>query len=703
MSEAVELSRRDAIGVITIDNPPVNALGLEVRKGLERCMAEVAKDYGIKAAVLHGKGRMFVAGADIREFGKAPVPPFLPDVLDLLERCEKPLVAAVHGNALGGGLEVAIACHYRIALDSSSFGFPEVKLGILPGAGGTQRAPRLIGVEAALELIVNGDPIRAERAKQLGLIDEVVKGDAASLLDDAIAFARTKVDALPPPRTGERTDRIEQAKGRPEIFTDFEKKIAAKKRGFIAPFKCIESVRNAVEMPFEQGSNREREIFVELVASEQAAAQRHVFFSEREVAKIPDVPKDTEKLPVKSAAVIGAGTMGGGIAICLADAGIPVLISDREQQFLDRCMANIQKIYASSVKKGRFDQAEMDRRLALITPTLKQDDLAGVDLVIEAVFEEMQLKKEIFSGLDKTCKPGAILATNTSTLDVDEIAAATSRPEQVIGLHFFSPANLMRLLEIVRGEKTSKQVIATSMDLAKKIRKIGVLVGVCPGFVGNRILYQYRRESFFLVEEGASPQQVDRVIKQFGLPMGPFAMGDLAGLDIGWRVRKAQGKPEGERYAATVADRLCEMGRFGQKTGRGFYRYEEGSRKPIPDPEVDELILQVAKEQGIERREVGDQEILERCIFPMINEGAKILEEGIALRASDIDIIWINGYGFPAYRGGPMFYGQTVGLKKVYDRINAFREQHGKIWEPAPLLKRVAEEGKSFADAAAGG
>ncbi len=695
MSELVQLSKSDGIGVVTVDNPPVNALSQGVRQGLQDCVAKAMQDDEIKAVVLVGKGRLFLAGADIREFGKPAVPPHLHDVINAIEKCEKPVIAAVHGKALGGGLEVPLGSHYRVALASTELGFPEVKLGILPGAGGTQRAPRVIGVEAALNLIVNGDPIKAPKAKELGLIDEIVEGD---LLEGAVAFARKVADVRPIPRTSERTDQIEKAKAQPQVFADFEKSIARKKRGFEAPFRCIDAVKAAVEMPLEQGMAKERELFTALVASDQAAAQRHVFFAEREVSRIPDVPKDTPLIPISKVGMLGAGTMGAGISMALVNAGIPVVLMDQSQEWLDKGMGIISKNYASTVKKGRLSQEQMDKRMAMITPSLSYDDFAGVDLVIEAVFEEMGLKKEIFGKLDKVCKPDAIMATNTSTLDVDEIAAATSRPEQVIGLHFFSPAHIMRLLEIVRGKKTSKSVIATSMDLAKRIRKIGVLVGVCHGFVGNRILYPYRREALFLVEEGALPQQVDKVITGFGLPMGPFAMSDLAGLDIGWRVRKAQGKPKDERYSGTVADRLCEQGHFGQKTGKGFYKYEAGSRTPVPDPEVESLIMQVSEELNIKRREISDDEILKRCIYPMINEGAKILEEGIALRSSDIDIVWINGYGFPIYRGGPMFYGETVGLKNVYDQICQYREVHGKLWEPAQLLKQRAEQGKGFSD-----
>jgi len=696
MSDMVSLSKRESIAVIAVNNPPVNALSLGVRRGLADCLARALGDPEVKAVVIICEGRTFLAGADIREFGKPPEPPHLPEVIDAIERSAKPVVAAIHGTALGGGLEVALGCHYRVAVGSAKCGFPEVKLGLLPGAGGTQRAPRLMGVKPALELIVNGEPIPAAEAERLGLLDQIVEGD---LLEGAVALAR-KVAAGggSPPRTSQLTEEIEKAKSQPDVFTDFEKSIVRKRRGFEAPLRCIEAVKAAVDLPFEQGMAKERELFARCVTSDQSAAQRHVFFAEREVAKVPDVPKDTPLIPVRKVGIIGAGTMGGGISMCFANAGIPVLLLDRSRDLLDGGVRIIAKNYGSTVKKGQISQEEMEKRMGLITPTLDYGGLAGVDLVIEAVFEEMSLKKEIFGKLDNVCRPDAIMATNTSTLDVNEIARVTSRPEQVIGLHFFSPAHVMRLLEIVRGERTSKPVIATSMSLARQIRKIGVLVGVCHGFVGNRMLYQYTREASFLVEEGALPQQVDRVITDFGLPMGPFAMGDLAGLDVGWRVRKARGKPKDERYSGTIGDRLAEQGRYGQKTGKGHYRYEAGSRTPIPDPEVEKLIIEISRELRIERREIGDQVILKRCIYPMINEGAKILEEGIALRSSDIDIIWIYGYGFPSYRGGPMHYGDSVGLGNVYDQICKFREEHGKLWEPAPLLRRLAEQGKRFSD-----
>jgi 3-hydroxyacyl-CoA dehydrogenase len=603
------------------------------------------------------------------------------------------VVAAIHGTALGGGLEVALACHYRVAVASARCGLPEVKLGLLPGAGGTQRLPRVIGAKPALEMIVSGEPIDAARARELGLVDEIVDGD---LVAGAIVFAERMI-GKPVPRASQREDKIAAARGELGMFDEYAQQMQKSRRGYEAPQLCIEAVRNAVTLPFAEGVKQERQLFERLRSSDQSKAQRHVFFAEREASKIPDVPADTPTLPVHSVAILGAGTMGAGIAIACANAGLSVILLDREQAFVDKGLASIQQTFAGSVKRGKLSEAQAKERVGRIRGTTRYEDLtADVDLVIEAVFEEMAIKKEVFATLDRVCKPGAILATNTSTLDVNEIARATKRPEDVIGLHFFSPANIMRLLEIVRGSATSKPVINTSMKLSKTLDKIAVLVGVCHGFVGNRMLYPYRREALFLVEEGAMPQQVDKAIQDFGFAMGPFAVSDLAGLDIGWRVRKAQGKPADERYSGTLADRLCEAGHYGQKTGQGFYKYE-GGRTPKPYPEMEQMILQASKELGITRRAISDEEIVERCIYAMINEGCKILEEGIALRASDIDVVWLNGYGFPGYRGGPMFYGdQIVGLGKVHETVARFREQHGKLWQPSPLLEKLAKSGAHF-------
>jgi 3-hydroxyacyl-CoA dehydrogenase len=691
MGDAVQLVKKGKVGVIEVDNPPVNALSQAVRAGLQTALTQVLSDPGLAAAVIVCKGRTFIAGADIREFGKPHAPPALPAVIDAIEASDKPVVAAIHGTAFGGGLEVALACHYRVAVPGSKCGLPEVKLGLLPGAGGTQRLPRVIGARQALEMIVTGDPMDAGRARELGLVDELVEGD---LTAGAVAFAERAI-GKPLRRTSQLEDKLAQARADLGFFDEYAQQLEKQKRGFEAPQLCLQAVRNAVTMPFAEGIREERRLFEKLRASDQSKAQRHVFFAEREAAKIPDVPADTPTLPVRKVAILGAGTMGAGIAMACANAGLEVVLLDREQSFVDKGLSSIGQTYGSSVKRGKLTEQQMKERNARIRGTTKYEDLRDADLVIEAVFEEMDIKKQVFGELDRVCKQGAILATNTSTLDVNEIACATRRPQDVIGLHFFSPANIMRLLEIVRGEKTSKTVIATSMKLAKTLDKLGVLVGVCHGFVGNRMLYPYRREALFLVEEGALPQQVDKAIQDFGFAMGPFAVSDLAGLDIGWRVRKAQGIPRDERYSGTIADRLCEAGHFGQKTGQGFYKYE-GGRTPKPYPEMEQMIRETSKELGITRRQIGNQEIVERCIYAMINEGCKILEEGIALRASDIDLVWLNGYGFPGYRGGPMFHGELVGLRNVYDTVCRFREQHGKLWQPSPLLEKLAKGSGSF-------
>ena len=642
---------------------------------------------------------MFCGGADIREFS-APPPPgaaHLPAILDEIEASPKPVVAAIHGVAAGGGMEVALACHVRLAAPGTRLGLPEVTLGILPGAGGTQRMPRLIGVEKALDVIVGGKLHPVEKAVALGFVDECVEGD---LVETAIARARQlAADGTPLRRASKLTEHLDAARGRPEIFDDFRKKMAKRARGFDAPYACVDCVETTLTMPYAEALKNERAVFHRLRESDQSAAQRHAFFAEREVAKIPDVPKDTPVRPVASAGVVGCGTMGGGIAMSIANAGLPVTVLESSQEALDRGMAIIRKNYAATVSKGRLSQAQMDARLARITPTLDDADLGAADVVIEAVFEELPLKKEVFARLDRVCKPEAILATNTSTLDVDAIAAATSRPEQVIGTHFFSPANVMKLMENVRGARTSPETIATVMKLSKKLGKVGVLVGVCDGFVGNRMLYAYRRQADFLLEEGALPEQIDRVVYDFGLPMGPYQMADLAGLDVSWRVRKAQAptRPARLRYSP-VADRICERGRYGQKTGAGWYRYEEGSRVPIPDPAIHELIAGVSAELGLTRRAIDDDEIVPRCLYPLVNEGAKILDEGLALRAGDIDVIWMHGYGFPRYRGGPMFWADLVGLRTIYDTMSRLHDEHGEWLEPAPLLKRLAEQGKGFGD-----
>lgn len=699
MSDLVQLTKDNGIAIITINNPPVNALSPGVPEGIAAAIEQIDKDESVKAAVLIGGGKTFVAGADIKEFGKitsgkpgAGIE--LTAFLLKIEDCRKPVVMAIHGSAFGGGLELAMSGHYRVAVPSAQVGQPEVKLGLIPGAAGTQRLPRLAGAAKAVEMCADGNPVKASDALNSGIIDRLIEGD---LLTAAVAFAR-EVEDQPKRKTRERNDKLGSAEQNAPIFAAARENARKKQRGLIAPLAAIDAIEAATKLPFDEGCKFERKLFMECLFSDQSKALIHVFFGEREVAKIPDIPKDTPLIPVNSAAVVGAGTMGGGIAMVLANAGLPVLLKEADQAALDKGLANIQKNYATSVKRGRFTQAFVDERLKLIQPTLSYDSFANVDLVIEAVFEGMALKKEVFAELDRVCKPGAILASNTSTLNIDEIASSTSRPQSVIGTHFFSPANVMRLLEIVRGKATSKEVIATCMQLSKKIGKIGVLVGNCRGFVGNRMFHPYVRESVFLVEEGASVEAVDSALYDFGMAMGPLAVGDLAGLDVGWRIRKEYRHLEkpGIRQAF-AGDNLCEMGRYGQKTGAGWYKYDE-NRRAIPDQEVAQLIRKWAAEAGIPQREISRQEIVDRCIYALVNEGARILEEGFALRAVDIDIIYLNGYGFPAYRGGPMWYADTIGLKKVLERVEEFHEQHGELWEPAPLLKRLAEENKKFAD-----
>ncbi len=699
MPGSVTFERHDDVALLRLSNPPVNGLSFAMRAALGERVAQALADDAVKAMVIAGADRMFCGGADIREFS-APPPPgaaHLPAILDEIEASPKPVVAAIHGVAAGGGMEVALACHVRLAAPGTRLGLPEVTLGILPGAGGTQRMPRLIGIEKALDVIVGGQLHPVEKAVELGFVDECVEGD---LVETAIARARQlAADGTPLRRASELTEHLAAARGRPEIFDDFRKQMAKRARGFDAPYACVDCVETTLTMSYAEALKNERVVFHRLRESDQSAAQRHAFFAEREVAKIPDVPKDTPARPIASAGVVGCGTMGGGIAMSIANAGLPVTVLESSQEALDRGMAIIRKNYAATVSKGRLSQTQMDARLARIAPTLDDAALGAADVVIEAVFEELPLKQEVFARLDRVCKPEAILATNTSTLDVNAIAAATSRPEQVIGTHFFSPANVMKLMENVRGARTSPETIATVMKLSKKLGKVGVLVGVCDGFVGNRMLYAYRRQADFLLEEGALPEQIDRVIYDFGLPMGPYQMADLAGLDVSWRVRKAQAptRPAHLRYSP-VADRICEQGRYGQKTGAGWYRYEAGSRVPVPDSAIHDLIAGVSEELGIERRAIGDDEIVPRCLYPLVNEGAKILDEGLALRASDIDVIWMHGYGFPRYRGGPMFWADLVGLRTIYDTMSRLHDEHGEWLDPAPLLRRLAEQGKGFKD-----
>ncbi|MCK7545317.1 3-hydroxyacyl-CoA dehydrogenase NAD-binding domain-containing protein [Marinobacter bryozoorum] len=697
MSDVVTYNREGAIGVITVNYPPVNALGHAVRSGIQNAVKQGQDDADAKALLILAEGRTFMAGADIREFGKPMQEPGLPEVVNFIEASDKPVVAAIHGTALGGGLEVALGCHYRVAVPSAKVGLPEVKLGLLPGAGGTQRLPRLTGAQKALEMITTGDFVAAKDAQAVGIVDEVASSEDVKAA--GLAFAQKVVDeGKPARRVSELTDKLEAEKGS-DVFDKFREGLKKKARGLLAPFKCTDAVEAAfTSASFEEGMKRERELFGDLMESDQRAGLIHAFFAEREVSKVPGLPKDTPIRDIKKVGVIGAGTMGGGIAMNFANVGIPVTIAEVKQEALDKGLAIIRKNYENTAKKGRLTMEQVEERMSLISGTLTYDDFADVDLVIEAVFERMDIKKSIFSQLDEKCKPGAILASNTSTLDIDEIASATKRPEDVIGLHFFSPANVMKLLEIVRGEKTADDVKATAMNLAKRIKKVGVLVGNCHGFVGNRMLHKRGAEAMALVDDGAKPEQVDKVLTDLGFPMGQFAMGDLAGIDIGHSIREERRKA-GENVPPSWMDKLVEKGRLGQKTMAGTYKYEEGNRKPIPDPEVDEIIAEFRKEQGITPREVSDQEILERCMYVMINEGAKILDEGIADRSLDIDITWIYGYGFPAYRGGPMFWADQIGLDKILDAIKKYqKEVGGKQWEPSPLLEKLVAEGKKFGD-----
>jgi len=699
MTQPVSLSSRDGVAIITIDNPPVNALSPGVPEGILVALDTAERDPSVRAIVVVGGGRTFIAGADIKELEEAARNPAsggpnLHPLLTRIEDCSKPVIMAIHGIALGGGLEIAMAGHYRVAVPDASLGAPEVNLGIIPGAEGTQRLPRLVGVAAAVEMCVTGKPVRAPEALRMGLIDQVIEGE---LLAGAISFARN-VAGEPVRKTRERNEKLGSAAENAPIFAAGRAQAGKIRRNQTAPIFALEALEAATTLPFDEGCKKEREIVRKVLASDQAKAMIHIFFAERAVARVPGIPKDTTVYPVAKVGIIGAGTMGGGIAMACANAGISVRLKETEQAALDRGMATIRKNYESSVKKGRFPQAVMDQRMALIQPQLTYDGFNDADLIIEAVFESMPLKKQIFAELDKIAKPDCVLASNTSTLDVDEIAAATSRPKMVIGLHFFSPAHVMRLVEIVRGKLAGNEVVATSLSIAKKLGKVGVVVGNCRGFVGNRMMLPYMREAQLLAEEGATPQQVDRALTDFGMAMGIFAVDDMGGIDLAYRVKQeyAHLRKPGERVPL-VLDKLFKMGRLGQKTGKGWYRYDE-TRAPIADPEVHALIEKTATEAGIPRRMVTSEEIIERSIFVMINEAARILEEGHAQRAADIDVIYCTGYGFPSYRGGPMWYADTVGLKKVYDRVREFHQQFGDVWEPAPLLQRLAQEGSTFAE-----
>ena len=677
------------IAVIVIDNPPVNALSWHVRQGLADGMTRAVAD-GAQAIVLICDGRTFIAGADISEFGGTQQGPSLPQTQAAMEDAPVPVIAAIHGTALGGGLEVALCAHYRVALSSAKFGLPEVNLGLLPGAGGTQRLPRLVGVPKALEMVTSGRHIGTDEARAGGLVDEIVDGDLDALRAAAIAFAeRAVTEHLPLARVRDRDEKVAEASGDTALFADFRASIARKTRGFLAPEYNVRCIEAAANLPFDEGIEVERKLFMELMTGTQSAAQRYYFFAERAANKVPDIPKDTPTVDIASCGVLGAGTMGGGIAMNFANVGIPVTIVERDQEALDRGLAVVRKNYERSASRGSIPSGAVEERMALITGTTDKTDFAGCDIVIEAVFEDMALKQTIFRELDQICQPGAIMASNTSALDVNEIAAVTSRPESVIGMHFFSPANVMKLLEVVRGDASSSTTVATAMAVAKRIGKVAVLVRVCHGFVGNRMLFQRRIEADQLVLEGATPAQIDRVLYDFGFPMGPFAMNDLAGLDIGWKAETST--------SSTVRELMCESGRRGQKNGRGYYTYDPETRASTPDPEVVEMIRAFAVGKGNEQREVTDQEVLERCLYPMVNEGAKILEEGIAIRGSDIDVVWVNGYGWPVYLGGPMFWADSIGLTDVVETIRGYASSiGGRHWELSPLLERLAGDGSGL-------
>jgi 3-hydroxyacyl-CoA dehydrogenase len=672
----IETKLHDDVLEIVMRNPPVNALGADVRKGLHDAIAGAQADDRVKAIVIRGAGKLFSGGADITEFGKPPVGPMLPEVVDAIEASMKPVVAAIHGMALGGGLEVALGSHYRIAAPNAKLGLPEVLLGILPGAGGTQRLPRLIGVEAALGMIVSGSPMPAKMAAELGLVDRLAAGDD-TLAEEAIAFART-LDA--PRRSGDQSVSAE-----PGVFEAFATENARKIKGLDAPQACIEAVKAATELPIDQGQEKERALFLQLVSGEQSKALRHVFFAERAAAKIEGLPKDIPLRPIRKVGVIGAGTMGGGISMNFLSAGIPVTIVEMAQDALERGTTTIHRNYEATAAKGRLTADQVEAAMALLTPTLDFDALADCDLIIEAVYENMDVKKEIFARLDGIARPGAMLASNTSYLSIDEIAAATKRPEDVLGLHFFSPANVMKLVEVVRGAKTAPDALATGMDLARRIGKVPVVSGVCYGFIGNRMLIPRQTNANALLLEGATPEQVDRVHTRFGMPMGPFQMADLAGVDIGWHRDPSR--------IESLQDALCAEGRWGQKKKAGFYDYDE-KRKPSPSPVVEGIIGDFRAKAGIGPRSISDEEILVRTLYTMVNEGAKILDEGIAQRASDIDVVWNYGYGWPRHKGGPMFWADQIGLRTVVDGLKRYATELGEDFTLSPLLLKCAEEGK---------
>jgi len=684
------------VAVITMNNPPVNGLGFDLRRDIVEGLTRAEADANVKAVVLIGSPRAFSGGADIREFGspKASAEPNLNTVIRILESTKKPVIAAIGGACMGGGLELAMGCHFRVAVKGAQIALPEVKLGLMPGAGGTQRLPRLIGAEAALNMIVSGNSVNSEQLKESALFDEIVERD---LLQGAVAFA-DKVAAERRPLKRVRDVKVSLANA--DGFFQFARNtVRAAAKRFPAQLKCVDAVAAAVTMPYEEGARFERESFLQLMQTPESRALRHAFFGERAAAKIPDVPEDTPLRKIEKIAVIGAGTMGGGITMNFLSAGIPVTLLEMKQEALDKGIATIRRNYEASAKKGRLIARQVEERMALLEPTLSYDDLKDADMVIEAVFEEISVKEAVFRRLDQVMKSGAILASNTSTLDVNKIADFTRRPQDVVGTHFFSPANVMKLLEVVRGAKTAKDVLATVMGLAKKIKKTAVVSGVCDGFIGNRMVEQYIRQALFLLEEGATPKQVDRAVESWGMAMGPFRMSDLAGNDIGWAIRKRRYREQPDLKYSKIADRLCEQGRFGQKTGLGWYRYEAGRRDAVPDPAVEQMIVDYSKEIGSQRRSIGDDEIVQRLIFALVNEGAAILQEGISSRASDIDMVYLTGYGFPLHRGGPMLYADEVGLYNVVDSMKRFaadpRGDPG-FWKPAPLLAKLAGEGKRF-------
>ena len=681
------------IAVITLNNPPVNGLGYDTRKGIVEGILQANENAAIRAIILAGEGKGFSGGADIREFNtpKALQEPWLQTVIQIVENSGKPVIAAIHGVAMGGGLELALGCHYRVAVAGAQIALPEVKLGILPGAGGTQRLPRILGLETALNMIVSGNPVMSEKLAGTKLFDHMITGE---LMAGAMDFARKVADVRPLPKVRDISITYPNADGYLQFARNTVRTVAGP---FPAPLKCVDAVAAAVNKKFDDGLKVERDLFLELVQTSESKALRHAFFGERAASKIPDVPADTPLRTIRSAAVIGAGTMGGGIAMNFANAGIPVKVLEVKQEALDKGMNILRKNYENSMKKGKLTQEQLEKRLSLISGTMSYDDIGQADIVIEAVFEDMSVKEVVFKKLDEVMKPGAILASNTSTLDIDKIAAFTKRPQDVIGTHFFSPANVMKLLEIVRGEKTAKDVLATTMALAKTIRKTGVVSGVCDGFIGNRMVEQYIRQAGFLLEEGCLPEQVDKAIEKFGFAMGPFRMSDLAGNDIGWYIRKRRYVEKPEVTYSKVADLLCEKGRFGQKTSAGWYDYKPNDRKAYPSDEVNQMIIAHSKDLGIERRKISDQEIIERLVYALVNEGALILEEGIAMKASDIDMVYLTGYGFPLFRGGPMFYADTIGLSNVLMAINRYgKGRHPEAWVPAPLLVKLAAESQAF-------